>query len=207
MHGIISHRLDANIGNTCFNVIFLHDLIRSTKICQRIAVSSKNKPHENIIYIRETHEIFRTQNLSDSSPSLFRRPDRRGRGLHLEKARRATAIPIRQTVCNPSVPAWSTSAHTTSNLPLRLLLRHLSRLPSNPTNRSRNKTNKSKSAIKKIEEQNRQNKLENCKIAKINRQVAESARLANRDSLIKQYQNDVINTAIKLSNNNIKKAV
>ena len=44
---------------------------------------------------------------------------------------------------------------------------------------------------KKIEEQNRQNKLENCKIAKINRQVAESARLANRDSLIKQYQNDV----------------
>ena len=35
------------------------------------------------------------------------------------------------------------------------------------------------------------NKLENCKIAKINRQVAESARLANRDSLIKQYQNDV----------------
>lgn len=60
---------------------------------------------------------------------------------------------------------------------------------------------------KKIEEQNRQNKLENCKIAKINRQVAESARLANRDSLIKQYQNDAINTAIKLSNNNIKKAV
>ena len=44
---------------------------------------------------------------------------------------------------------------------------------------------------KQIEEQNRQNKLENCKIAKINRQVAESARLANRDSLIKQYQNDV----------------
>ena len=27
MHGIISHRLDANIGNTRFNVIFLHDLI------------------------------------------------------------------------------------------------------------------------------------------------------------------------------------
>ncbi|MGN6847312.1 hypothetical protein ACTHUE_17820, partial [Neisseria sp. P0021.S005] len=41
MHGIISHRLDANIGNTRFNVIFLHDLIWRTKICQRIAVSSK----------------------------------------------------------------------------------------------------------------------------------------------------------------------
>ena len=52
---------------------------------------------------------------------------------------------------------------------------------------------------KQIEERNKKNRRakppkqagKTAKIAKINRQVAESARLANRDSLIKQYQNDV----------------
>ena len=43
----------------------------------------------------------------------------------------------------------------------------------------------------KIEEANRQNKEDNCRIARVNRQFAESARTANRDDLIKQYQGDI----------------
>ena len=44
---------------------------------------------------------------------------------------------------------------------------------------------------KKIEEENRKNKEDNCRIARMNQQSAESARVANRDDLIKRYQGDV----------------
>ena len=44
---------------------------------------------------------------------------------------------------------------------------------------------------KKIEEENRKNKEDNCRIARMNQQSAESARVANRDDLIQRYQGDV----------------
>ena len=44
---------------------------------------------------------------------------------------------------------------------------------------------------KKIEEENRKNKEDNCRIARMNQQSAESARVANRDDLVKRYQGDV----------------
>jgi len=44
---------------------------------------------------------------------------------------------------------------------------------------------------KKVEEENRKNKEDNCRIARVNRQFAESARTANRDDLIKHYQSDI----------------
>ena len=44
---------------------------------------------------------------------------------------------------------------------------------------------------KKIEEENRKNKEDHCRIARMNQQSAESARVANRDDLIKRYQGDV----------------
>ncbi len=44
---------------------------------------------------------------------------------------------------------------------------------------------------KQVEEENRKNKEDNCRIARVNRQFAESARTANRDDLIKHYQSDI----------------
>ncbi len=44
---------------------------------------------------------------------------------------------------------------------------------------------------KKIEEQNRQQKEDNCKTARLNRQFAETARVANRDEFIKRYDADI----------------
>ena len=44
---------------------------------------------------------------------------------------------------------------------------------------------------KKVEEENRKNKEDNCRIARVNRQFAESARTVNRDDLIKHYQSDI----------------
>lgn len=44
---------------------------------------------------------------------------------------------------------------------------------------------------KKIEEENRKNKEDNCRVARMNQQSAESARVANRDDLVKRYQGDV----------------
>ncbi|SUA36654.1 Uncharacterised protein [Neisseria zoodegmatis] len=44
---------------------------------------------------------------------------------------------------------------------------------------------------KKIEEENRLQKESNCKIARMNRQFAETARIANRDEFVKRYDADV----------------
>lgn len=44
---------------------------------------------------------------------------------------------------------------------------------------------------KKIEEQNRQQKEDNCKTARLNRQFAETARVANRDEFVKRYDADI----------------
>ncbi|MBF0804565.1 MULTISPECIES: DUF4124 domain-containing protein [Neisseria] len=44
---------------------------------------------------------------------------------------------------------------------------------------------------KKIEEQNRLQKEDNCKTARLNRQFAETARVANRDEFIKRYDADI----------------
>ncbi|MCS4534174.1 DUF4124 domain-containing protein [Neisseria montereyensis] len=44
---------------------------------------------------------------------------------------------------------------------------------------------------KKVEEQNRQQKVENCKIARMNRQFAETARIGNREAFIARYDADV----------------
>lgn len=44
---------------------------------------------------------------------------------------------------------------------------------------------------KKIDEENIQNKADNCRAAKLNLQSAESARTANRESLMKHYRQDI----------------
>lgn len=44
---------------------------------------------------------------------------------------------------------------------------------------------------KKVEEENRLQKESNCKIARMNRQFAETARIANRDEFVKRYDADV----------------
>lgn len=44
---------------------------------------------------------------------------------------------------------------------------------------------------KKIEEQNRRQKEDNCKTARLNRQFAETARVANRDEFIRRYDADI----------------
>ena len=44
---------------------------------------------------------------------------------------------------------------------------------------------------KKIDEENRQQKEANCKTARMNRQFAESARVANRDALLQRYDADI----------------
>ena len=44
---------------------------------------------------------------------------------------------------------------------------------------------------KKVEEENRQQKESNCKIARMNRQFAETARIANREEFVKRYDADV----------------
>ena len=121
---------------------------------------------------------------------LFRRPDRRGRGLHFE---RRIGQQLFRYAKPPATEAFRRGQHP-----------HAQRQPAvtpavaasepvaeQPNEQVAEQNKQIEERNKKIEEQNRQNKLENCKIAKINRQVAESARLANRDSLIKQYQNDV----------------
>lgn len=44
---------------------------------------------------------------------------------------------------------------------------------------------------KKVEEENRLQKEGNCKIARMNRQFAETARIANREEFVKRYDADV----------------
>lgn len=44
---------------------------------------------------------------------------------------------------------------------------------------------------KKIEEQNRRQQEDNCKTARLNRQFAETARVANREEFVKRYDADI----------------